>query len=73
MVQTDPEDEFFIPDKRLCVTVMNGKTDMLVSNHRYSHLADLSLYVADDENSAAEIAKNLGIKVLAHHRDINYR
>ena len=73
MVQVDSEDEFFLPDERVCVTVMNGKTDMLELNPRYSRFADLSEYVVNDENSAADIAKNLGIKVLAHHKDINYK
>jgi len=29
MVEFHFEEEFFIPDERVCVTVMNGRTDLL--------------------------------------------
>jgi len=35
MVEANPEDEIFKPNARVCVTVMNGKTDLLVLNPRY--------------------------------------
>ena len=66
------EDEIFIPDVRVCVTVMNGKTDLLVLNPRYQGLADLSSYVTNDENFSVKIAQNLGATILQHHRDIDY-
>ena len=49
MVEAYPEEEIFIPDERVCVTVMNGKTNLLKLNPRYERMADLSEYVAKDE------------------------
>ena len=61
MVQANPE--FFIPNERVCVTIMNGKTDLLILNPRHSGCADLSTFLANDEKSAVDIAKNLGMTV----------
>ena len=36
MFEPNPEDEIFVPQARVCLTVMNGKTDMLVKNPRFS-------------------------------------
>ena len=67
-----PEDEIFVAEARVCVTVMNGKTDLLVLNSRYSTgYEDLTKYVAKDEKDAEEIAKNLGMTVWKQCRDIN--
>ena len=51
MVEANPyDDDTFVPDKRICVIIMNGKTNLLVLNRRYAKgYADLTVYVAEDE------------------------
>ena len=41
-------------------------------NSRHKGAADLTEFLVKDEQSVKEIAKNLGMKVLIHHRDIDY-
>jgi hypothetical protein len=67
-----PDDEIFRPDVRVCVSMMNGKTDLLVLNPRYSTgYADLTEYLAKDEKDVVEIAKNLGMTIWKQCRDID--
>ena len=42
MSEANPKDELFIPDVRVFISVMNGKTDMLIKNPRYIGYKDLS-------------------------------
>ena len=56
MVEANPE--FFIPDERVCMTVMNGKTDLLKLNPRYKKgYEDLSENLVVDEENVGELAK----------------
>ena len=43
MVQSVPE--FFIDDERICVTVMNGKYDLLRGSPGYGITIDLTQYL----------------------------
>ena len=70
MVQSVPE--FFIDDERICVTVMNGKYDLLKLNPRYERYIDLTEYLVKDEKYAIDIARNLGVTVFQHHWDLNF-
>ena len=65
------DDDTFVPDEGMCVTFMNGKTDLLALNPRYAGYEDLTQYVTEDEKIAAEIAKLLRMTV-KHYRDINF-
>ena len=50
MVEADPHEDTFVPDKRICVIIMNGKTNLLVLNRRYAKgYEDLTVYVDEDE------------------------
>ena len=73
MVEANPHnDDTFVPNKRICVIFLNGKTDLLVLNRRYAKgYADLTVYLADDEKNAKEIAKLLGMEVIIIHKDID--
>ena len=71
MVQSVPDR--FIPGMRVCVTIMNGKTDLLKLSPKYANgYDDLSQYLVEDEENAIKIAKNLGVTVFKHHKDINW-
>ena len=73
MVEANPEDQFFIPDVRVCLTVMNGKTNLLQLNPLYKNgFEDLSQFLIEDEKNVAEIAKNLRMTIVKHHRDIDF-
>ena len=72
MVEADPHEDNYVANRNLCVTIMNGKTDLLVLNPRYAQgCADLTVYVAKDEKTAKKIAKLLGMDVIIIHRDID--
>ena len=47
------QDETFIPDVRVCVTVMNGKTDLLILDDNYRSFFDISKALVKDEKLAA--------------------
>ena len=73
MVEAYPNDDTFVPDQRICVTFMNGKVDLLVLNRRYAKgYSDITPYLINDERTAGEIAKLLGMTAM-HHRDIDKR
>lgn len=72
MVEADSHEDTFVPDKRICVIIMNGKTNLLVLNRRYAQgYADLTVFLAEDEKTAKEIAKELGMDVIIIHNDID--
>ena len=70
MVQSVPE--FFIDDERICVTVMNGKYDLLNRSPGYPRYHELTEYLVKDEKYAIDIARNLGVTVFQHHWDLNF-
>ena len=72
MVKPNFEDEIFIDDVRVFLTIMNGKTNLLVKNPRYSTgYADISQYVTSDETCAEEIAMNLRMTIFKQCKDID--
>lgn len=66
-------DEIFIDDVRVFLSIMNGKTHLLVKNPRYSTgYDDITQYVNSDETCAEEIARNLRMNILKQCRDIDH-
>ena len=62
----------FKPDVRICVTIMNGKTDLLKLNPRYKNgYDDLTEFLIDDEKIAVQGAKDLGVTFFNQHRDVD--
>ena len=62
----------FKPDDRVCVTVMNGKTDLLKLNPRFKKgYDDLTKFLIIDEKLAIQGARDLGVTVFIQHRDID--
>ena len=70
MVQSVPE--FFIDDERICVTVMNGKYDLLRRCPGHEFIYELTEYLVNDEKYAKDIARNLGVTVFQHYWDLDF-
>jgi len=64
--------DFFIDDERICVTIMNGRYDLLRLNPVYKNYIDLTEYLVKDEKIAIDIARNLGVTVFHHHWDLDW-
>ena len=60
-----------LDDERVCVTVFNGKADLLRLDYRYQNYFDQTEYFVEEEKYAKEIARNLGVTVSNHHWDVN--
>ena len=73
MVQSVPEEDFR-PTDRICVTIMNGKTDLLRLNQKYSdgRFADLTIFLNNDYRLAVQGAKNLGATILKHFENLDF-